>query len=553
MKVLHGIGASDGIVMGHIVRCKSSSTAAQPRHITDVNAELARLQKAIGQTLNFLETVYKKALKQIGQKDSMIFQTHMVMLQDEDYYGAIQNKIRQEKVDAAYAVQEVGNEFAAQFSIMESAYLSSKQADILDISMRLIQNLTGTKTNLPKHLIKPSIIVAEALKPSEAIQLDRKNVLAVLTRNGSRISHTSILLQTMGIPSVTALADNFSCLKDGMNVIADGTSGTVTLEPDESAQEVCSVKRRKFTAHKRMLQSILHIKIINQNQRMLKIEANIGQPNDALMALEDGADGIGLFRSEALCMGRTTFPDENEQFKIYRNILELMDGRPVTVRTFDIGADKQCPCMRLSYEENPALGYRSIRISLDHKDIFRTQIRALLRASVYGHLQVMFPLIISLEELQAAKAVIAEEKESLRAQRISYDANIKIGTMVETPAAVMLSQELAKECDFFSIGTNDLTQYTLATDRMNSKIAELYNPCHPAVLRMIQMTVKNAHENGIPVGVCGESAANPALTPFFLSIGIDSLSVVPTALLEVRSKCLEFMQKNEPANKHLGT
>ncbi|NLJ31676.1 MAG: phosphoenolpyruvate--protein phosphotransferase [Clostridiales bacterium] len=542
MKKLNGIGASGGIIMGRVAFHRSGNAQIEKRRIEDVKGELSRLETAKKEALGFLNEIYLTSLKRVGEKDSMIFQIHMMMLQDEDFLDAIKNKIEREQVNAEYAVWAVGQEFAARFAQMDSEYMRGRQADVIDISKRLIQYLDDRMAYGPAQMDEPSILAAEDLSPSETMQMDKAKLLAIITRGGSKTSHSAILSRTMGIPSVVGLENGFEELKNGVTVIVDGTSGEVIVEPDENAVADYEKQRKEYLDSQQRLRQVLTSKVVTKDGRTVAINANIGHPGDVESVLKNGADGIGLFRSEFLYMGHDALPSEEEQFQAYKHVLEKMDGKPVIVRTFDIGADKRVPYLNLPEEDNPALGYRAIRICLNRKELFWTQLRALLRASAFGNLEIMFPMIISVDELTAAKAMVEEVKSSLAAESIAVAQDIKIGIMVETPAAVMMSEELAEECDFFSVGTNDLTQYTLAVDRMNGKISKLYNPRHPAVLKMIRMAAENAHKAGIWIGICGESAADPELTEAYLEMGIDELSVAPSSVLELRDHCLNLVK-----------
>jgi phosphotransferase system enzyme I (PtsI) len=543
MKKIHGIGASGGIVVGCLALHRSSKAKIEKRRVTDTKGELARLEAAQREAVGTLNKIYLQSLKKVGEKDSMIFQIHMMMLQDKDFSEAVREKIQKEQVNAEYAVWTAGNEFADRFAQMDNEYMRSRAADVTDISQRLIQCLDKTTGSNAWLLDKPSIVAADELTPSETMQLDKAKVLAIITRGGSKTSHSAILSRTMGIPSVVGLKEEFDFLKDGFCVAVDGSSGEVIIEPDEATKAACEKKRSEYLQKRRELQKLAGAKIVSKSGRKIEINANIGHPEDVQGALENGADGIGLFRSEFLYMERNSLPTEDEQFQAYKAVLEKMQGRSVIVRTFDIGADKQVPYLNLPKEANPALGYRAIRICLDRTDLFYTQLRALLRASVYGKLKIMLPMIISPSEVKAAKAAVEKVKADLTANKIAFAQNIKIGIMIETPAAVMLTEELAKECDFFSIGTNDLTQYTLAVDRMNGNISKLYDQRHPAVLKMIEITARNAHKAGISVGICGESAADPALTEFYLKTGIDELSVAPSSVPRLKEAIKEAVLK----------
>lgn len=526
--------------MGRIQRYQNAVPETQKRTVEDVKAELARFEMAQKEAINEINQIYLESLKQIGEKDSMIFQIHIMMLQDEDFSDAIREEIEREKVSAEYAVWKTGQEFSEQFAQMDSEYMQNRKTDVIDIARRLVKCLTAKGEAVPLDWKEPFILAAEDLTPSETMQMNQSNVLAILTREGSRTSHASILARTMGIPAVTGLSELFSGVEDGTLAAVDGTSGDVILDPDESVREEFKEKDREYRESRLQLKQLKNSRAVTKDGRAVEVNANIGHPDDVGLALENGADGIGLFRSEFLYLERSSLPTEEEQFQAYRSVLEKMGEKPVIIRTFDIGADKQVPYLNLPKEANPALGYRAIRICLEQKDLFRTQLRALLRASAFGNLKIMFPMIISADEVRAARGMLEEAKAELTAEGIAFAQGLKTGIMIETPAAAVLSGELAKECDFFSIGTNDLTQYTLAVDRMNGAAAKLYDQRHPAVLRMIQMTAESAHQAGIPVGICGESASDLFITEFYLSIGIDELSVAPSSVLELKKAICGF-------------
>ena len=544
MERIHGTGASDGIAMGRVVLWHGCQANIEKYTIKDVPKEFERLQKAQDDAVDVLNEIYLKSLKRVGKKDSMIFQIHMMMIQDEDYSQAIRNRIKENKVNAEYAVWETGQEFAARFAKMDSEYMRGRKTDIIDISDRLVKCLNPEYGSGKIAVNEPSILAADDLTPSETMQLDKSKIIAIVMRKGSRTSHSAILSRTMGIPSVVGLGDGFDNVKDGMIAVVNGTAGEVILEPDEAEQGKCQQALEASRRKQQELKSFLGAQIKTKSGRIVAVNANIGHPADVETALKNGADGIGLFRSEFLYMGRDSLPTEDEQFEAYKSVLEKMGNKPVIVRTFDIGADKQIPYLHLPKEANPALGYRAIRICLDRKDLFRAQLRALVRASAFGNLKIMFPMIISVEEVREAKQMLQETKSELESEKISFAHDIKVGIMIETPSSVVLSDELAKECDFFSIGTNDLTQYTLAADRLNDKIAKIYDQSNPAVLKMIELTAKNAHKAGISVGICGESAADPKLAEFYLKTGIDELSVAPPSVLGLKKTLKQACEKS---------
>lgn len=531
---IHGIGASGGIAIGRLALLRRGGETVERETAADPDGELERLDRARKETAGQLNEIYLKSLNQVGEKDSMIFQIHSMMLEDEDFQEAIRETILREKVNAEYAVWSVGKQFSDRFAQMDDEYLRNRAPDVLDISSRLIRSLQKKGERGAGVPATPSVVGAEDLMPSETVQLDKTVVLAFVTRNGSKVSHSAILARTLGIPSVVGLGDGFRALRDGMTLIVDGTAGEVLAEPEEAALREYRAKQEELRLHRESLKGLIGAPAVTKNGVRIAVNANIGRPGEAELALENGADGIGLFRSEFLYMEGDSLPSEETQFRAYREVLEKMQGRRVIIRTLDIGADKQVPYLNLPHEENPALGWRAIRICLSRTELFRTQLRALLRASAFGNLAVMFPMIISPQEVREAKKLVEQAGEELRGEGIAFSPDVPLGVMIETPAAAVLSAELAKEADFFSIGTNDLTQYTLAADRTNGAVAKLYDQRHPAVLKLIELTVKSAKEAGIEAGVCGESAADPGLTEFFLRIGVDELSVAPASVPELK-------------------
>lgn len=540
MKKLKGIAASNGIAIGKVMLYGGSGEITEKRRIENVADELERLQKAREKALDDLNKIYLKSLKLVGEKDSMIFQIHKMMMEDEDYYGAIKSKIENDKVNAEYAVEETGKEFAEKFAQMDSEYMRGRKTDVIDISKRLVQCLTGKTGGLSfANVTEPCIIAADELTPSETIGMDKSKIMSMITKNGSKSSHSAILSRTMGIPSVVGLSEDFAGIADGMTVIVDGSEGTVIAEPSGEVLEEYEKKQKDYTQYRRDLEKLINSEAVTKDGRKMVINANIGSPSDVKDVLKYGADGVGLFRSEFLYMKHDSLPTEEEQFEAYKEVLEKMEGRPVIVRTLDIGADKKVPYLNLPKEDNPALGYRAIRICLDRRDLFCTQLRALMRASAYGNLLIMFPMIISLSEIKEAKKELEKVKADLKKENVAFNPDVKVGIMIETPASVVQSEEFAKEVDFFSIGTNDLTQYTLAVDRMNDKLSSIYDQRHPAVLKMMEYTVRNAKKAGITVGICGESAADTSLTEFYLKIGVDELSVASSSILEVKKKIIE--------------
>lgn len=534
MKKIGGIAASNGIAIGKIKLIADVAKSVKKITVNDVEAELARLDTAKDEAIEELNAIYINALKRVGEENSLIFQIHIMMLQDEDFYSAIQDRIRDEKVCAEYAVWAAGQQFSNMFANMDDEYMRGRAADVLDISKRLIHELNPQLGASLNSLTEQSVVAAADLMPSETVQMDSDLVLAFVTREGSKSSHSAILARTMGIPAVVGLAENYAVLQDGMQVIVDGGAGEVILEPDDAALAEYRQKKEKYEQYRRELQQVKGTKAVTKSGIEIEINANIGHPSDADLAVENDADGIGLFRSEFLYMEGSTFPSEEQQFQAYKTVLEKMGSKRVIIRTLDLGADKQVPYLNLPKEDNPALGYRAIRICLDRRELFVTQLRALYRASVYGKLAIMFPMIISVEEVKTIKSIVEQVKFELTNEKAAFNPNVELGIMIETPASAVMSDQLAHEVDFFSIGTNDLTQYTLAADRMNHKIANLFDSRNPAVLRLIQMTAENGKKAGIWTGICGESAADTSLTEFYVKIGIRELSVTPSAILELK-------------------
>lgn len=534
MVVLKGKSVFGGVAIGKLVYFKKTGGQIKRYKIDHAEAELERFEEARQNVLKQLEELYKKALEEVGEANAMIIQVHQMMLEDMDYLDSVKNIIQTQSVNAEYAVGVTGDNFAQIFSTMEDEYMKERAADVKDISERLIRTLSNEDNII--DLTEPVIIAAEDLAPSETIQLDKTKILSFITRRGSVNSHTAILARTMNIPAVIGIGDDLKEEFNGKYTIVDGFTGEVYIEPDEDTKNKLVRKKQDAEEKKALLLELKGKENITKDGKKVHIYANIGDSGDIGEVLKNDAGGIGLMRSEFIYLGKSRFPTEEEQLAVYRYVAESMAGKKVIIRTLDIGADKQAEYFNLPEEENPAMGYRAIRICLTQRDIFKTQLRALYRASAYGNISIMFPMIISVEEVLEIKEIIKDVKEELKTQKIEFNENIEIGIMIETPAAVMISDELAKEVDFFSIGTNDLTQYTTAIDRQNPKLDRFYNPHHPAILKMIQLTAENAHKNGIWVGICGELAADLELTEDFLKMGIDELSVSPSYVLELRKK-----------------
>ena len=530
-----------GIALGPVMVLKGREEQVQRREIEDAEAEIEMLKGAIAQAQAQLQNVYDKALQKIGESGSAIFKVHQMMLEAEDYWSAIHDRIRTEKVNAAYAVAVTGDSVAEMFDKMDDEYMRARATDIKDISGRLIRILEGDR-DIDWSAMEPSIIVADDLSPSETVQMDREKILALVTAYGSPNSHTAILARMMNIPALVGVSMNLNEVHTGMLAVVDGFKGEVTFEPDEELCANARAKSREEERTRRLLESLKGKESVTADGRKISLYANVGSLNDVEYALQNDAEGIGLFRSEFLYLGREGFPTEEEQFQVYKQAAQMMAGKKVVIRTLDIGADKQVDSFALGQEENPAMGYRGIRICLKQPDIFRTQLRALWRAAAFGDISILYPMITSVREVQRIYEIVKEVEKELEDAGIFYKRPEQ-GIMIETPAAVMVSDELAQLVDFFSIGTNDLTQYTLAMDRQNGRLDEFYDPYHKAVLRMIRMTVENAHKYGKRVGICGELGADPELTEKFIRMGVDELSVVPSMILQVRKAVREMNAK----------
>lgn len=527
-----------GITMGKVVLFDKAGCQVKRGKIENADAEVARVRAAVEKAKKQLVSLYDKAVKEVGEASAAIFEVHQMMLEDEDYLESIDNIIRTEKVNAEYAVAITGDNFSEMFAGMDDEYMRARAADVKDITNRLVNNLYGHE-EIDLNGMEPSIIVADDLTPSETVQIDKEKILAFVTVHGSTNSHTAILARMMNIPALVGVPMDLERIYNGMTAVVDGFSSEVIFEPTEEVCRKAQERIREETEKNLLLQDMKGKETVTKGGQAVKLYANIGSVSDLGYVLENDAAGIGLFRSEFLYLGRSDFPTEEEQFQAYRQVVQTMAGKKVIIRTLDIGADKQADYFNLAKEENPALGYRAIRICLKQPDIFKTQLRALLRASVYGNLSIMYPMIISSDEVRKIYEIVAKVQQELEEQEIPYTLPEQ-GIMIETPAAVMVSDELAELVDFFSIGTNDLTQYTLAIDRQNEKLDDFYNPHHKAVLRMIQMVVDNAHKFGKWAGICGELGADIDLTEEFVRMGVDELSVSPSMVLRIRKRIREI-------------
>lgn len=537
MRVLEGKSVFSGIAIGKISILQKVDTSVKRIHMDDPEAEVVRVDEAKSKAAMQLQKLYDKAVLEVGESGAAIFEVHQMMLDDEDYLDSIRNIIRTESVNAEYAVATTGDNFSAMFAQMDDDYMKARAADVKDISDRLIRVLAGCGDG-DLEASEPVIVVAEDLAPSETVQMDKSKVLAFVTRKGSSNSHTAILARTMNIPALINIEYDDSM--NGKMAVVDGRAGTLLVDPDAETLKKYENLRDEELRQRAMLKELKGKSTETKSGHKLHLYANIGSLSDVANVLANDAEGIGLFRSEFIYLEKDSYPTEEEQFQIYKTVAQNMAGKKVIIRTLDIGADKQIDYLQMDHEENPAMGYRAIRICLDRPEVFKTQLRALFRASVFGNISIMYPMIISVTEVKQIKAIVEEVKAELTEQGIPFKADVEQGVMIETPAAVMISDLLAKEVDFFSIGTNDLTQYTLAIDRQNAKLDHIYDSHHEAVLRMIQMVVDNAHKEGIWAGICGELGADTTLTERFVKMGLDELSVSPTFVLPVRKVIREI-------------
>ena len=538
MITLSGKSVFGGVAIGKIAFYKRQEKQIRRYRVEDTEAEVARFEDAQETAIAQLGKLYDKAMEDVGEANAAIFEVHQMMLMDLDYVDSIKNIITTQEVNAEYAVATTGDNFSRMFASMDDAYMQGRAADVKDVSDRLLGILSDAGES-GVVADEPVIVAADDLVPSETVQLDKSKVLAFATMYGSANSHTAILARTMNIPAVIGLGEGLAKEYDGHMAAIDGFTGTIYIDPDEETMKAMTEKREEDRRQKALLEELKGKENVTLSGQKINVYANIGNLSDVGAVLKNDAGGIGLFRSEFLYLESEDFPTEEQQFQVYKQVAENMAGKKVIIRTLDIGADKQVDYFGLDKEENPALGYRAIRICLTRPEIFKTQLRALYRASAYGQIAIMFPMIISVKEVKQIKAIIEEVKEELREAQIPFREDVELGIMIETPAAVMMSRELAKEVDFFSVGTNDLTQYTLAIDRQNQKLDAFYDPHHPAVLAMIRMAAENAHAEGKWIGICGELGADLELTEEFLAMGLDELSVSPAMVLPLRKKIRE--------------
>lgn len=537
MEVFNGKSVFGGIAIGKIYIYQKGEQQVRRIRVDDTAQEKSRYRAAAEEAMKQLQALYEKALQEVGEENAAVFEVHQMMLEDDDFVESVENIIDTQEVNAEYAVAVTGDNFAQMFAAMDDDYMRGRAADVKDISERLITVLSGSAAGGIQS-DEPVIVLADDLAPSETVQMDKDKVLSFVTVHGSLNSHTAILARTMGIPALVQTGISLDEALDGKMAVVDGTKGCIYVEPDKDFLAQMQAQKNKEEEQKELLQTLKGRENVTIDGQKVMLYANIGNMKDLGAVLQNDAGGIGLFRSEFIYLESEDFPTEEEQFAIYKKVAETMAGKRVIIRTLDIGADKKCDYFEMEHEENPALGCRAIRICLTRPEIFKTQLRALLRASAFGNIAIMYPMITSLKEVHKIKEIMAEVKAELTAQGISY-GNPPEGIMIETPAAVIISEQLAKEVDFFSIGTNDLTQYTLAIDRQNSKLDDFYDSHHPAILEMIRMVTENAHKAGIWAGICGELGADLTLTRDFLAMGVDELSVSPGRILPIRKIVLE--------------
>ena len=537
MQVYNGKSVFGGIAIGKISVYQEKEQQVKRVKVEDPDQEMARYGKAKAEGIRQLQGLYDKALKEVGEANAAIFEVHQMMMEDDGYNESVENIVRSQGVNAEYAVATTGDNYAQMFSAMDDDYMRERAADVRDISERLLTILNGEDTG-SVDADEPKIIVAEDLAPSETVQLDKDKVLSFVTVKGSLNSHTAILARTMAIPALVNTSMTLDSVMDGKLGIVDGASGTFYVDPDEKTLEEMKKRQEEDLSRKQLLQTLKGKDNVTLDGQKVMLYANIGNIKDLATVIQNDAGGIGLFRSEFIYLEKEDFPTEEEQFQIYRQVAQTMAGKRVIIRTLDIGADKQCDYFHMEHEENPALGCRAIRICLTRPEIFKTQLRALFRASVFGRIAIMYPMITSVQEVRQIKKIVEEVKQELTSQGVEF-GNPEQGIMIETPAAAIISDNLAKEVDFFSIGTNDLSQYTMAIDRQNPQLDPFFDPHHPAVLRMISMVVENAHKAGIWAGICGELGADQSLTKEFLAMGVDELSVSPGSILPLRKIILE--------------
>ncbi|GGJ17618.1 phosphoenolpyruvate--protein phosphotransferase [Paenibacillus hunanensis] len=548
-----GIAASSGIAIAKAFRLEHPEYEISKRSVSDADAELAKLQAALETSKGELEAIKERTLQEMGEKKAEIFQSHLLILSDPELIDPVKDKITSEMINAEYALNEIASQFVAMFENMKSAYLQERAADMRDVTKRVINHLMGVNFQSPAEIREEVVIIAEDLTPSDTAQLDRNYVKGFTTNIGGRTSHSAIMARSLEIPAVVGTKEVMEVVQNGDVVIVDGLEGNVIVNPDDATLADYRAKREAYEAQVAEWRKLRDEATVSKDGVHVELAANIGTPNDVAGVIDNGGEAVGLYRTEFLYMGRDELPSEDVQFNAYKTVLERMEGKPVVVRTLDIGGDKELPYLTLPKEMNPFLGFRAIRLCLDRQDIFRTQLRALLRASVFGELRIMFPMIATLGEFRQAKAVLLEEKDKLVSEGVAVSDNIQLGIMVEIPSTAVLADQFAKEVDFFSIGTNDLIQYTMAADRMNERVSYLYQPYNPSILRLVKMVIDAAHKEGKWAGMCGEMAGDATAIPLLLGLGLDEFSMSASSILPARSQIakLSKAEMQELATKAL--
>ncbi|KML28642.1 phosphoenolpyruvate--protein phosphotransferase [Priestia aryabhattai] len=550
-KEIQGIAASSGIAIAKAFRLENPELTVEKKSVTEVEAEVARLEAALEKSKSELEIIREHARKELGDDKAEIFEAHLLVLSDPELINPIKDKITNENVNAEHALDEVAAMFINMFESMDNEYMKERAADIRDVTKRVLAHLLGVNVSNPSLISEEVVIIAEDLTPSDTAQLNRKFVKGFTTDIGGRTSHSAIMARSMEIPAVVGTKTVMEDIQNGVLVIVDGLDGEVIVDPSEETVKAYEKKAAEYAEQKAEWAKLVNEKTVSADDHHVELAANIGTPEDIKGVLENGGEGVGLYRTEFLYMGREDLPTEEEQFTSYKTVLERMEGKPVVVRTLDIGGDKELPYLNLPKEMNPFLGFRAIRLCLEMQDMFRTQLRALLRASVYGNLKIMFPMIATVDEFRQAKAILLEEKAKLQQEGVQVSEDIEVGMMVEIPSSAVIADLFAKEVDFFSIGTNDLIQYTLAADRMNERVSYLYQPYNPAILRLVNMVIKAAHKEGKWVGMCGEMAGDEIAIPILLGLGLDEFSMSATSILKARSQIRQLSKADiEP---HLDT
>jgi phosphotransferase system enzyme I (PtsI) len=531
---MKGIGVSPGIVIGRVLLKEEKQIIVEKRDITNYEEEIQRFKRAIESGKSEIQDIYDNVLKNMGETEASIFEAHLMILEDPEMIEQVEKKIEENKVNAEWALKEISEMFISMFEAMDNEYMKERAADIKDVTSRLMKKLLSIEEINFSELANEVIIVAHDLTPSDTSQIDKNKVLGFITEIGGRTSHSAIMARTLEIPAIVAVKDITTKVKNGDLIVFDGEEGLIHINPEEQIVKLYEDKKAEYNKSQKQLSLLIGKESITTDGIRVELAANIGTPKDLESVINNDSEGIGLFRSEFLYMDRKTAPSEEEQFDAYKEVAAKMKNKPVVIRTLDVGGDKELDYLNLPKEMNPFLGYRAIRVCLDKVDIFKTQLRAILRASAYGNIKIMFPMISSIEELRAAKAILQEVRNELIKENIKFNDKLEVGIMIEIPAAAIISDLLAKEVDFFSIGTNDLIQYTTAVDRMNEKISHLYNPFHPALLRLVKMVIDNAHKENKWVGMCGEVAGDPKLIPILIGMGLDEFSMSPISILKAR-------------------